>query len=186
MPDGPASATERTHTRDRPRAFPHLRPLTDEEYAQQHADAVWSDVRSTHYGRAELRAHRIVLGRPAWRFPYADRVYVAHRYYKAPIEPRNLDEGGVWDVRLAKGWSVSLWIAPFSDPALDLPREAASAPTVYIEPTGPLLTGAATLRDAVRGTALKYVGTPCDHGYTRGLDSCPGCDVLDDLYDDLP
>ena len=168
------------------RAFPHLRPLTDEEYADQHADAIWSDVRSTHYGRPELRRHRPVLGRPAWRFPYCDRVYVAHRYFAAPTGGRSPDEGGVWDMTRAPGWSVSLWLAPWADEALELPREADTAPSIHVTPGGPLLTGAATMRDAVRGLALKLVGTKCDHGYTRGKDSCPGCDMLDDLYDDLP
>lgn len=186
MADGPASARERAATGDRPRAFPHIRPLSDEEYAQQHADAVWSDVRSTHYGRPELRHHRPILARPSWRFPYCDRVYVAHRYYAQPPGDRSPDEGGVWDISTGPGWSVSLWLAPWADEALGLPRDAASAPALHLPKEGPLLTGVPVLRDAVRGLALKLVGSKCDHGYTRGRDSCPGCDMLDDLYDDLP
>lgn len=167
------------------RRFPHIKPLTDEEYAQQHADAIWHDVTDTHYGRAELRRHQPVLNRPAWRFPYADRVYVAHRFFAAPATDRDPGEGGVWDMRHAPGWSVSLWLAPWADEALGLPRDAATAPSVHLPHEGPMLTGAATLRDAVRGLALKLVGSKCDHGYTRGRDSCPGCDMLDDLYPDL-
>jgi hypothetical protein len=186
MADGPASARERAEAGTPLGTRLRLRPLTDEEYAAQHADAVWSDVRSTHYGRAELRRHRPVLARPAWRFPYYDRVYVAHRYYAAPAGDRSVEEGGVWDITTAPGWSVSLWLAPWADEALGLPRDAATAPVIHLPPEGPLLTGAPILRDAVRGLALKLVTTPCDHGYGRGRDSCPGCDMLDDLYDDLP
>lgn len=149
------------------RAFPHLKPLTDEEYAAQHAEAIWSDVRSTHYGPAELRQHTAKInGRMAWRFPYQDRVYVAHRH-----------------ATHGTTWSVSLWLAPWSDEAEGLPREAAGAKPKH---GVPLLSTCLTLKDAVTGLALQLVGSKCDHGYTRGKDSCPGCDMLDDLYDDLP
>lgn len=159
----------------------------DTERARRHADAVYADARSTHEGRATLRRHhRSVLGKPAWRFPYADRVYVAHRFYATPITATNLDHAGVWKVTLAPGWSVSLWLAPFSDESLDLPRDPVIAPGVYLEPLGPLVHQVPTLRDAVRGLALKLIGTPCDHGCTRGVDTCTGCDMLDDLYDNLP
>lgn len=167
MADGPASAAERAATGDRPRAFPHLRPKTDEEYAAEHADAIWSDVRSTHYGRAELRHHTArIHDRLAWRFPYEDRVYVAHRSGKA-----------------VNAWAVSLWLAPFSVEEEGLPRDAATAAPKH----GPVLVGPVhNLEEAVKGLALKLIKTRCDHGYTRGQDSCPGCDMLDDLYDDLP
>lgn len=150
----------------RRRAFPHLKPLTDDQYAQQHADAIWTDVTSTWYGPADLRRHhQPVNDRPAWRFPYCDRVYVAHR---PPVGNR---------------WHVSLWLAPFTDDATGLPHDATTAAAVH---GTPLVLGKTTRQHAVRGLALALVGSKCDHGYTRGRDSCPGCDVLDDLYDDLP
>lgn len=184
MADGPASARERadaTQVIGR-RRFPHLRPLTDEEYARQHADAIWSDVRSTHYGPAKLRRHRSILNRPSWRFPYYDRVYTVHRWYANPPGDRSMDEGGVWDISTAPGWAVSLWLAPYVADTSDLPHDPATAPPLYGDP---LLTGQPTVAAAVRGLALKLVGSLCDHRYTRGRDSCPGCDALDDLYDDL-
>lgn len=141
--------------------------MRDQQYKEAHADAIWSDVRDTHYGRAELRRHtQDVNGRKGWRFPYEDRVYVAYR--PTTVSPT---------------WNVGLWLAPYSNPVLGLPRDAATAPAVQ---QVPLIVGAKTLRDAVRGVALQLQGTRCDHEYTRGQDSCPGCDMLDDDYDDLP
>lgn len=168
MADGPASARERAEAREeRPRRFPHLKPLSEEEYAAQHADAIWSDIRSTHYGRAELRHHgQRINGRLAWRFPYADRVYVVYR-----------------PTRHANRWAVALWLAPYSDEREGLPRDAVTAMPKH---GLPLVSGEPTIEGAVKALALQLVGSKCDHGYTRGKDSCPGCDVLDDEYDDLP
>jgi hypothetical protein len=185
MTDEPASAQESGAADGRRRRFPHIRPLTDEQYAEQHADAVWSDACSTDYGRAELRPHQPVFDRPAWRFPYSDRVYVIHRYPHPANLATPVDEGGVHEVRWDR-WAVSLWLAPFADPALGLPTDPATAPVVHVTPDGPLVVGAGTRKDAVRGLALRLIKTKCDHGYGRGRDSCPGCDVLDDMYDDLP
>lgn len=167
MADGPASARERAEAGGTgKRAFPHLRPLTDTEYAAQHADAIWVDVRSTHYGRANLRQHHLrVADRMAWRFHYEDRVYVLHRVENTP-----------------GAWAVSLWIAPWAVPASGLPTEPGQVGAVHGEP----LVCSFTREMAVKQLARDLCGTLCDHGYRRGRDCCPGCDVLDDTYNDLP
>ena len=132
MADGPASARERAEVGVvRKRAFPHLRPLTDAERATQHADAIWTDIRSTHYGPAELRHHHLpVHDRLAWRFPYADRVYVAHR------DPGDLD-----------AWAVSLWIAPWGGGSSGLPDDPGQVGAVHGEP---LVWSKATREQAVK------------------------------------
>ncbi|MEU5834502.1 hypothetical protein ABZ820_12630 [Streptomyces diacarni] len=139
--------------------FPHIKPLTDEERAARMADAVWNDIRSTYYGPALLRKHHAsVNGRPAYRFPYADRAYLLHR------------EAG------ADTWAVTLYAAPSADD-----------PAATVEKVGTLVTGQRTQRDAVAQLVRDLYGTKDDHGYGRGRDSCPGCDHFQDaVYDDFP
>lgn len=155
MADGPASAADRA----RLRTFRPHQPPTDQQYAAQHADAVWNDLRSTHYGRPALRHDPMRINhRRAWRFPYADRVYLLHR-----------DKG-------ADTWAVTLSMAP-----------SAEDPDYTVTHVGMLVTGQRTMRDAVTQLVRDLYGTKDDHGYTRGRDSCPGCDHLAfDVYDDLP
>lgn len=168
MADGPASARERAEAGTPiKRVFPHLRPLSDEQRALQHAAAVWVDMRTVSYGRTNLRRHHMdIHGQRAYRFRYTDRVYVLHR------DPGDL-----------AAWAVSLWIAPWADAASGLPEDPAHVETVHGEP---LVWGKATREQAVLQHARDLYGTECDHGYHRGRDSCPGCDVLDDRYEDLP
>lgn len=165
MADGPASARVDTRELVAKRTFPHMRPLTDAEAAAQHADAIWTDVRSTHYGRAKLRQHHARVGdRLAWRFPYADRVYVAHR-----------DPGDI------QAWAVSLWVAPWADSDSGLPDNPEQVGAVHGEP---VVWGKATRELAVKQLARDLYATLCDHGCHRGRDSCSGCDVMDTRYDE--
>lgn len=138
--------------------FPHLKPLTDKEMAQKMAEAVWNDLRDTYYGPALLRKHHsLVNGRPAYRFPYEDRAYLLHR-----------DAG-------ADTWAVTLYAAP-----------SAEAPAATVSQTGILVTGQLLQKDAVTQLVSSLYGTRDDHGYTRGQDSCPGCDHFKDtVYDTL-
>jgi len=164
MADGPASARERAEAGTPLGTRLRLRPLTEEERRVQHADAIWSDMRSTHYGRAELRHHDVkVADRLAWRFPYAGRVYVLHRVAGTP-----------------GAWAVSLWIAPWAPEDSGLPTDPGQVGAVHGEP----LVCSFTREMAVKQLARDLFGTLCDHGCIRGQDSCSGCDVLDDRYDE--
>lgn len=157
------STTEPPHHN---RKFAHIKPLTESQYATQHAEAIWHDLTSTWYGKPALRKHPSkVNDKAAWRFPYCDRVYVAHR----PPEGNR--------------WHVSLWLAPDAPTDAGLPHEPAHAAALH---GTPLVLGKPTLQVAVRTLAQELVGSTCDHGYTRGRDSCPGCDSLEGLYEELP
>lgn len=137
---------------------------TEKQHADTMAYAVWADLRSTHYGRAKLRPHgQDIHGHRSWRFPYEDRVYVAHR---TPDKQQ---------------WQVSLWLAPWSQET-GAPTVAASAEPIHGQPLLP--EPQPRMRCAVMELVRQLYGTTCDHGYHRGRDSCPGCDVLDDIYDD--
>lgn len=89
----------------RPRTFPHLRPFTDEEYVALYAKAVWNDLCDASDGRPMLRKHRVLVNdRPAYRFPFADRVYLVHR-----------DED-------ADTWAITLYAAPSAEESVQIER----------------------------------------------------------------